>query len=74
MPKEKEETNFLYEEVKVDGTHGKERRKIKEETNPRTCLDCLGRVNEEGNRKILLMNMWYSIEEETTLLKVIPPL
>ena len=45
MPKEKEETNFLY---KARGNSAKARERTKEEINPRLLEALFGRVNEEG--------------------------
>ena len=37
--------------------NGSREKQIKEETNPRLCMEPLGRLNERGNKAILLMNM-----------------
>ena len=54
MPKEKEETNFLYMER---GISAKAKGEAKEETNPRLLEALFGRVTILGEEQILLMNM-----------------
>jgi len=54
LPKEKEETNFLY---MVKGISAKCMKGTKEETNPRASRSLFGRVTLREGEQYLLMNM-----------------